>query len=380
MIVGYDAKRIVSNNTGLGSYGRTLVNSITPLAENENISLRLYAPDSGRDDLRTQVNPSGNLQFVYPRKARSRWQKDLWRTRGIVKDLQDDGVELYHGLSGELPKGIRKSGVRTVLTIHDLIFICHPEYYNWLDVIIYKKKFHASLREADKIIAISQRTKDDIVKYGNIDPNRIEVVYQSCGVRFKTRVSKEQKAETKRRYSLPDRYVLNVGTIETRKNVLLAVKALKLLPADLHLVIVGRQTKYAQKVNSYIKQNGLEDRVHLLSGIPNSDLYAIYQQAECFVYPSRYEGFGIPIIEAVQSGLPVVAATGSCLEEAGGPDCLYVNPDDVQGMADAISNMLIGTEGREERIRQSMEYVKRFENTDIARQMVDIYKRVLSGE
>ncbi len=377
MVIGYDAKRVVSNGTGLGSYGRTLVNSLIPLAEKNGDSLRLYAPDSGRDDLRMQVNTSDSLQFAYPLKAHNRLQKDLWRTRGIVTDLQKDGVQVFHGLSGELPKGIHKSGIRTVLTIHDLIFICHPEYYNWLDVIIYKQKFHASLREADKIIAISECTKRDIIKYGNVDPSRIEVVYQSCGVKFKTRMSDAQKAETKAKYNLPDRYILNVGTIEQRKNVLLAVKALPNLPEDIHLVIVGRQTKYAKEVNAYITQHGLSDRVHMLCGVPNADLYSIYQQAECFVYPSRYEGFGIPIIEAIQSGLPVVAATGSCLEEAGGPDCIYVHPDDEKAMAEAVKSLLHGTAGRTERMERSVEYIKRFENADVAQQMMAVYERVL---
>ena len=111
-------------------------------------------------------------------------------------------------------------------------------------------------------------------------------------------------------YKLPQRFVLNVGTIEERKNLALAAEAVELLPQDIHLVAVGRQTEYAKQVPH-------SDRIHMLSGVPDSDLAAIYAMAEVFVYPSRYEGFGIPIIEAISTGLPVVACTGSCLEEAG---------------------------------------------------------------
>ncbi|EJX04135.1 mannosyltransferase [gut metagenome] len=124
--------------------------------------------------------------------------------------------------------------------------------------------------------------------------------------------------------------------MEERKNVLLAVKALEKLPADLSLIIVGRQTKYAEKVKRYIRRHQLDQRVRFLQGVPNSVLPAIYQMAEAFVYPSRYEGFGIPVIEAIQSGLPVVAATGSCLEEAGGPHSFYVDPDDSEGLREAV--------------------------------------------
>ena len=111
--------------------------------------------------------------------------------------------------------------------------------------------------------------------------------------------------------------------------------------------------------------------------MPDADLQALYQMAEVFVYPSRYEGFGIPIIEAIHSGLPVVAATGSCLEEAGGPDCLYVDPDDAEALAAAVSQLLRGAEGREQRIQRSREYVRRFEGCDVAGQVMDVYRRVL---
>ena len=152
--IGYDAKRIVSNATGLGSYGRTLINALAPLAPQNR--LLLYAPDAGREQLRTQVRVTNNLAFVYPQRASLRLQKDLWRAKGIVKDLQRDGVQLFHGLSGELPNGIRKTGIRTVVTIHDLIFLAHPEYYHWIDTKLYARKFQRTCREADLIIAISE--------------------------------------------------------------------------------------------------------------------------------------------------------------------------------------------------------------------------------
>ena len=134
---------------------------------------------------------------------------------------------------------------------------------------------------------------------------------------------------------------------------------------------VGRQTDY---VKEFPKNNR---RIHLLSGVTDEQLHALYQLADVFVYPSRYEGFGIPIIEAIHCGLPVVACTGSCLEEAGGPDSFYVSPDDVEGMARAVCCLLKGAEGREERIRRSQEYVRRFEGLDLAGQVRNVYQKVL---
>lgn len=364
LIIGFDAKRIVSNGTGLGSYGRTLVNDLA--RHREELDLHLYAPTPGRDDLRQQIRQRENVSFCYPSSPFT----SFWRTWGILKDLRRDGIQLYHGLSGELPIGIRKSGIKSVVTIHDLIFLRHPQYYHWLDTKIYAWKFRQTIRQADHIIAISECTKRDIIELGQVDESRISVIYQSCAPRFKE--SKGPCIDT-----LPQRYILSVGSIEARKNILLAVKALPYLPDDLGLVVVGRHTKYTDQVIDYAARNGLSQRLHILHGVPDDQLPALYAQAESFVYPSRYEGFGIPIIEAISSGLPVVACTGSCLEEAGGPDSLYVDPDDAEAMANAIRQTLRGTEGREERIRRSQAYIRRFEGNDVAGQVAELYHQLL---
>ena len=366
--IGFDAKRIVRNGTGLGSYGRTLVNDLAQYP----LRLNLYTPDKGRDDLRTQIVERDNIAFVYPT---SRHFKSYWRSRGIVADLKRDGIQLFHGLSGELPFGIRKSGIKSVVTIHDLIFLRHPEFYNPIDVQIYKWKFRQTIKEADYIIAISECTKRDILEYGGnlVSEDKITLIYQSCSPRFNT----SQNYKTSNLNSKLGRYVLSVGSIEPRKNTMLALKALHHLPDDISLVLVGRHTAYTDKLIQYAKANGLEHRLHILHGVPDTDLPALYAGAECFVYPSVYEGFGIPIIEAISCGLPVVACTGSCLEEAGGPDSLYVAPNDAIGMANAIRRSLKGADDREERIQRSMDYIRRFSGTDVAGQVVDVYKRVL---
>ena len=371
-IIGFDAKRIVRNGTGLGSYGRTLVND---LAQRQDLELRLYAPDQGRDDLRSQIIERPNVSFCYPHG--SRLSNSWWRMKGVVADLQRDGVQLYHGLSGELPIGIHKSGIRSVVTIHDLIFLRHPEFYHWLDTKIYAWKFRQTLKEADHVIAISECTKRDILYYGDIDEGKISIVYQSFAPRFTADVSEEQRSSVRNLYHLPKRYILNVGSIEARKNILQTVQALPLLPNDVALVIVGRHTSYTDRVLQYVQEHHLEQRVSVLHGVPDEHLPVLYAMAEAFVYPSVYEGFGIPIIEAISRGLPVVACTGSCLEEAGGPDSYYVQPGDVEAMADAIRHTLIGAEGRELRIENSQKYIRRFGGCSVASQVADIYQRLL---
>jgi glycosyltransferase involved in cell wall biosynthesis len=360
--IGFDAKRIVRNGTGLGSYGRTLVNDLASYP----LELRLYAPDQGRDQLRQQIRQQENVSFCYPAQSALPFSKALWRSKGIVSDLKRDGIKVFHGLSGELPIGIRQSGIKSVVTIHDLIFLRHPEFYHWIDTKIYAWKFRQTLREADHIIAISECTKRDILAYGEVDERKISVIYQSCAPKFSVSQS-----------AMPsNRYILSVGSIEARKNILLAVKALPYLPEAVSLVIVGRHTPYTDEVIAYAKKEGLTHRIKIMHGVSDEELPKLYAGAEAFVYPSRYEGFGIPIIEAISCGLPVVACTGSCLEEAGGPDALYVDPDDAEAMAQAIKQVLRGAEGREARIERSQRYIERFAGNDVAGQVVELYRRL----
>ena len=380
LTIGLDAKRIVRNGTGLGSYGRTLVND---LAGVEELNLRLYVPDMGRDALRQQVPERPNLHYClpdYPLTTHllplASLRKAFWRSKSIVSQLQDDRVNVFHGLSGELPIGISQTSIKTVVTIHDLIFLRHPEYYNWIDTKIYEWKFRQTLREADRIVAISECTKRDIIELGGVAPSKIELIYQSCASRFSRETDPQKQEEVRQRYGLPAHYVLSVGSIEERKNTLLALKALHWLPGEVNLVLVGKQTPYLHKLVAYAKANNLASRLFPLHGVPDDDLPALYAGAEVFVYPSRYEGFGIPIIEAIRMGLPVVGCTGSCLEEAGGPDNLYVSPDDPEAMAKAIISLQKGAEGREQRIERSRQYIRRFENNDAAQRFAELYQEV----
>ena len=375
-IVGFDAKRIVCNGTGLGSYARTLINDMIRCDAQKQ--LLLYTPYKGRDEFRNQIIKSPLVNFIYPDGKKCKLSKDLWRSKGVVKQLVNDNVQIYHGLSGEVPVGLRKSGIKGIVTIHDLIFLRHPEYYKFFDRKIYEWKFRKTLKETEYIIAISECTKRDILEFGDFDPDKIFVIYQSCNPRFGQEIHEQEMQDVINRYKLPSRFILCVGTIEERKNLMLAAKALKLIPEDIHLVAVGRQTKYAKKVISEANRLGVSNRLHLLSGVTDNELNAIYKKAEVFVYPSRYEGFGIPIIEAIFSGLPVVACSGSCLEEAGGPDCLYVNPDDVEGMADAVMHMINNEDERNERILRSQEYVQKFKGTNVASQVFDLYEKLNS--
>ena len=377
MTIGFDAKSIVCNITGFGNYGRTLVGDMAEAVPAGTV-LNLYSPVRGDEALRRQLTLRPCMRFVYPDAAGINAPlQALWHMRGMVKDLVRDGVRLYHGLAGELPVGIREAGIRTVVTIHDLIFMRHPEWYSWADRKLRRWKFLKTCQEADRIIAISECTKRDIMLYGDVPAEKIDVIYQSCGTLYKMREGEKKMHEVHINYMLPERYIVSVGALEERKNILLAVKAMHRLPADVSLVVVGKDGPYGERVRRYIAANGLGGRVMFLHGVPTDDMPAIYQMAEACVYPSRYEGFGLPVIEAIQSGLPVVACKGSCLEEAGGNATLYVDPDDVAGMAHALRLTLKGAPGREERIEAGRQYITRFENAEVAQKVLGVYRELV---
>jgi glycosyltransferase involved in cell wall biosynthesis len=369
MRLGFDGKRVIQNFTGLGNYSRFILNILTRnFPENSYLVYTSKTPD------KDQRNKLDKLEFRHPKKKKF---ASLWRTFSIVKDLKRDNVSLYHGLSNEIPAGLAKAGIASVVTIHDLIFLRFPQYYRFIDRNIYKIKFRYACRNADYIIAISEQTKRDIISYFNVPEEKIRVIYQNCGEGFHEKLSAEAKEQIRSMYKLPKRYLLNVGTIEPRKNLMLIAKALKSVP-DIHLVVVGKSTPYTIQVKNQLESDGLSHRVHFLTGVKTSDLPAIYQLADVFIYPSKFEGFGIPVVEALHSGIPVIAATGSCLEEAGGPSSYYIDPEDDKQLAEYINLILNNPDIATEMVKQGSDYVKRFDDKNIASDLIALYQKAIN--
>lgn len=377
MIVGFDGKRAVQNNTGLGNYSRYILDILCE--RYPDVTFVLFAPKRRKNNrLEIILKKYDNIKQSYP-KGLWRLFPSLWRIWGIKKCLDKYGDDfVFHGHSNELPLNISKGKkVRSVVTIHDLIFIVFPEYYKPVDRFIYRYKFRKACINADKVIAVSECTKKDIVKYFGINENKIDVVYQSCSSIFAQKESDEKKQKVKKLYNLPEKYILFVGSVEERKNLLVVVKSLKYLSLDIHLVAVGRHTPYEDVVIKYIKENNLESRVHFVHGVEFADLPSVYQLSSVFVYPSRYEGFGIPVQEALLSGVPVIAAKGSCLEEAGGPDTLYIDPDDYRTLSEYINRIMSDNVFAGKMVESGLLYMKNFSCEKQAGQIMKIYKELV---
>lgn len=376
MRIGFEAKKAISNFTGIGNYSRGVINALSSFFPDNQYYL--FSPTGGCPDALSRLRTSGNIEFRYPSSCVASFLKEWWRCRGVVKDLIRNRIDIYHGLSNELPWGIRCSGVKTVVTVHDLIFLRYPDTYGFISYWLLKFKVLHACRCADRIIAISQRTRQDIMDFYHIPENKIDVVYQGCDQIFYEQVPMERMCIVKSKYRLPAEYILCVGTIEHRKNQLSIIKALPLLEKKTPLVIVGKQTAYQQVLEREIKKFGFEDRVFILNHVPNSDLPAIYQGASLFVYPSYYEGFGIPVLEALVSGIPVIAGKGSCLEEAGGPDSRYCNPFDKKDIAFHINSVLSHPDEMVTMIEKGREYAGNFVAEKIAKEVITTYGKVIN--
>ncbi|MCM1483771.1 MAG: glycosyltransferase family 4 protein [Muribaculaceae bacterium] len=377
MKIGFDAKRAILNDTGLGNYSRRVIEELSESMPDSE--LILYTPYTRAD--KPMIDSRTNVSIHLPDSTVWRKASAIWRIgRGLTGQLKRDGIDLYHGLSNELPLDIHRSGIPSVVTIHDVIFRRCPDNYNAPDRLIYDYKFSRAARNATRVIAISECTKRDIVSLYGVNPDKIDVIYQSCDPSFAAPLSEADIQRVKQAYSLPDRFIAMVGTLEPRKNQMLAVRALRHIDPEVHLVIAGRPRRdYGSQIEREILRQGVSDRVHLLSGIPFKDLPAMYRCAEITAYTSRYEGFGLPVVEAISAGTPVIAATGSCLEEAGGAGGVYVDPDDYMGFAEAANRLLQSVTLRDDMVRHGREHIARISSTPMHQAIMHTYHKAMEA-
>jgi len=378
MKLGYDGKRAIFNMTGLGNYSRTLLRSLSQYYPDNRYFL--YTPGYEHHQRLDFLRQSTNISVRTPRTLMSRSCKPLWRSYLVTHDLQSDGIELFHGLSNELPYAVTRSGAKSIVTIHDLIFLRYPELYSRIDRKIYRSKVNYACRAADRIVAVSEQTRQDIIGFLDVDPARIKVVYQSCDPIFYQVAEEAHKRQVREKHGLPSQYILYVGTIERRKNLLGIIKALPLLKQslDVHLVVIGRGRGYKEEVLAYVKAQGLTARVHFLTNVPFADFPAIYQMASAFVLPSLFEGFGIPITEALWSNCPVITSAGGCFAEAGGPSSIYVAPGDDAALANAIMRVLEDGDLAKKMRVDGYAYVQRFRDETTAAVMMGLYQEIIS--
>lgn len=384
MHIGFDAKRYFHNNTGLGNYSRTLVNGLARLYPQHQYSL--FNP---KPAVRFAAPAGSTLQEVLPQTWWHRKLPAVWRSRGMVSTFKEKGISLYHGLSHELPNGIRQSGTRSVVTVHDLIFERYPHQYGWYEVRMHRHKIQHACIVADRVIAISRQTAADLHQFYGIPEKKIEVCYQSCDPLFAVQQSETRRELVREAYGLPGAFLLYVGSVIERKNLLGLAQAMHAAGTQLHLplVVVGTGKQYRQQVNAYLQRQNLATRVYFLSdaqGVPDAfhinkteNLAALYQMATALIYPSYFEGFGIPVLEALWSRVPVITSNTSCMPETAGNGALLVDPASIDQMSAALLRIQDDADLRQNLVDKGWRHAQHFTLEKCCASVMAVYENLL---
>ena len=383
MRIGFDGKRAYENKTGLGNYIRSLVAILTnQVPKNE---YNLFAPKKTRlfNDLDFK-----NTKSYFPLTFLGKSFPAFWRSRLMVNEIVKEKIELFHGVSNELPRGIEKTNVKTVVTVHDLIFERFPETYPFDQRYVHRWKIKHACKIADAVIAISNQTKADLIQYYHVPEEKITVCYQSCNPIFQCVISENEKTIVKKRYHLPDQYFLFVSSIAPRKNLISVCEAMIKIKNqnNIPLVVIGNGKKDKEDVKQLMAKNGLRDKLILLNELPASkdsnfttakDFPAIYQQALALIYPSIFEGFGAPLLEALYSGIPVISSNASCLPEVGGDAAIYFDPYDINAIADHLIRISTDPQLRKVMIEKGLDQAKKFTQEQYAKDILNVYNKIL---
>lgn len=368
--IGFDAKRAFFNHTGLGNYSRDLLRQLH--RQSPDWSLHLFSPRA--PERRDGFLPQDAYHLHVPPTGKGL----LWRQAGMVRDLRQLDLDIFHGLSHELPHGIARCGAVPVVTMHDVIFRHYPDHYPLFDRLMYEHKWQHACREAEMIVAISEATRADLQRFYQVPDHKVRVIYQQVGERYwQPPVGKPEQIRI--RYGLPQEpFFLFVGSLTVRKNLLSLLKAMAhLRPSErLPLVVVGQGNNHRRQLTAFLHRQGLDDYIYFRPEVSSEDLPLLYRSALGLVYPSLFEGFGLPIVEALTQGTPVITSQRSAMPEAAGPGGLLIDPTQPEALAEALRRLSSDTQLHQQLSQAGLTHVEQFRPEATTRQWVELYQEL----
>ncbi len=380
MRIGFDAKRAFHNQRGLGNYSRTLLESLGLYFPEEEYYL--FTPPIVKGWAKSWSSGLPDFKIIEPQNWLGRKFSSSWRSLALSNVLNEYHLDIYHGLSHELPPKIRNLDCKKVVTIHDLIYLRFPEFFPLVDRKVYDYKFRYSVKAADRVISICQQTTQDLIEFFRVPEDKISLVYQSCDPSFYKAPPVELQNEVMKKYNLEHRpYLLYVGAIEPRKNARSIVKAFARIKDKFprhQLVFIGQGNAYKEELKKEILHQGLHERCHIFDRVLMSELPSFYHGAEIFVFPSFFEGFGIPIIESLFCRTPVITSQGGCFPEAGGDGCLYTDPHNLETITEAMDFALSDEKERHALGERGRQYVERFHWKKTSQNLMNVYQDLIS--
>lgn len=372
ILVEYTAA--IAQGAGIGRYTRSLVDALGRVDKDDDITLfSAERPTHERGfpaarRFRTVIGPLDNRRMTI-----------LWHRLGAPLPIETFAgrADVLHAPDFSLPPTL---GARTVVTIHDLAFMTHPECAVPALRAYLNRVVPRAARRADQIIAVSQRTADDLVELLGVEPKKITVIHLGVDPSVQRVEDADRLSAAVTRYGLRRPFVLAVGTIEPRKNFARLIEAFSLakerIGGPAQLVIAGRKGWLYDDVFQAVDRLGVRDDVRFLDYIPDGDLPTLYSLAAVVAMPSLYEGFGIPIVEAMACGAPVVASSAGSLPEIVGDAGLLAAPADVDALADALTRAVSDETLRAQMIARGRVRAQRFDWDEAARQHVAVYHAV----
>lgn len=367
MIIGIDANEAnIKNRVGIGGFAFEILRELYLQEQiNQNLNFTIYLKDSPNRDLPKEKNGW---------KYRKIGPKRFWTQLALPLDLylHKPRPDVFFSTTHYAP---RFCSVSSVISVMDLSYIHYPYLFKKTDFYQLKLWTSYSIRQAKRIITISNSSKDDIIKYYNLEPDKVKVIYPGTKKisNLKTQISNVDKLREK--YKLTKKYILFVGTLQPRKNIERLVEAFaKFKSEDLELVIIGKKGWMYEEILKSPQKFKVENHVKFLDYVPDEDMPEFYKNAIFFVLPSLYEGFGLPVLEAMKYGCPVLASNVSSLPEAGGQAALYFDPEDVDDIVNKMKLVLDDKKMREIMREKGFEQVKKFSWKKAALQTLDILK------
>jgi glycosyltransferase involved in cell wall biosynthesis len=377
MRISLDAIPLAAPRTGVGHYTFELARHLAFIAPSDEFELVSPFPIVTPFPRQAEQDLPANLRTVH---AKVNSLSRRWFAVGLPLYLRQRGSDLFHGTNYEVPLwGKRPS----VLTIHDLSLFLHAETHEHRLVRRGRRRLPLMARAASFIITPSESVRREVLEHLRIEPSKVFSIPEAPRDIFRA-VAFEETIEVRRRLEIEDDFILFVGTIEPRKNLLTLVKAFEeiLRSTSLHpqLVIAGKKGWLTSELFSHVKKSGVENRVRFTGYLTDEELRALYSSCRVFVYPSLYEGFGLPPLEAMACGAPVIASRIPSILEAVGPDAaLLVSPTDVQALALSIVEILSDENARRQLSRTGQQRALTFTWEKTARATFGVYDEALKG-
>ncbi len=369
--VGIDARKLT--DFGIGSYVRNLVESIAKRPEAQAYEFRLYVRGEDRAVLPALPDNFTLVDEESPGYSISELTRFAWR-------LLRDRLDLFHATHYVIPPLAR---ARAVVTIHDIIHVLYPQFLPNRFALTYARvMIRRALKRADRILTVSYNTKRDLVDYFGIAPARVEVIYNGVAARFQADVPRSERDRVAAKYGLPRPYLLFLGGEKPHKNVRNVLRAFGQARRDRALphalVLAGPMPKNRSRVEALIAALDLESRVQRPGVVPEADLPGLFAGADAFLYPTLYEGFGLPVVEAMACGVPVLTSATSALQEIAGGYAYLVDPMDVDAIARGIVDLATDPARRAEFAELGKRRARDFSWDHAAAQTLKAYADALS--